>query len=626
MSSEDVQAQSHWKLMLGAIGVVFGDIGTSPLYTLKEAFGHAYGLHPTDGNVLGILSLVFWSLTLIVTLKYVAVVMRADNRGEGGIMSLMALVQRNLPVASEVGYTAGLLGIFGASLFFGDAVITPAISVLSAVEGLEVVAPGLHSWIVPVTIAVLVPLFAVQRGGTDRVGKVFGPITALWFIALAFWGALAIIETPRVLMAISPVPAVEFVVHHATHAFFVLGAVVLCVTGAEALYADMGHFGKRPIQHAWIAFVFPALILNYFGQGALLLDHPSAASNPFFRMLPSWALLPMIGLATAATVIASQAVISGAFSLARQAMQLGYLPRMDVIHTSETTIGQVYLPWINRLLLAVVIALVLGFGSSTALASAYGVAVTGTMTITTILLYMTASTLWRRSGLLLDLVFLALLAVDLAFLGANLVKFFDGAWFPLALGVLVFVVMRTWWRGRQLLAKSRERSGTDRAHFLQDILRNPPHRVDGTAVFLTSEVGSVPLALLHNLKHNKVLHERNVFLTIKPLSVPFARAEERADVIALAPGFFAVRLGFGFLDELDIPAVFRRGEVPGVSLDPERTTWFASREIIVANPRIGMAGWRDKLFVFMQRNATPATESFRVPGSRLVELGTHVEI
>jgi KUP system potassium uptake protein len=621
---------SHGKRLLPlavlAIGVVYGDIGTSPLYTIKEAFGPAYGLKPTDPNVLGILSLVFWTLTLIVSVKYVAFVMRADNRGEGGVMSLMALAQRALPVASETGYLVGILGVFGLALFFGDAVITPAISVLSAVEGLEVAAPKLHPYVIPVSIAVLVAVFMVQRRGTERIGRFFGPITIVWFLAIAAAGVGGIVETPRVLFAVNPVHALGFVAHHGAHAFFVLGAVVLAVTGAEALYADMGHFGKKPIQLAWLWFVFPALVLNYFGQGALLLDHPSAAKNPFYRLVPEWGLYPMIVLATAAAVIASQAVISGAFSLARQAIQLGYLPRLEIRHTSETTIGQVYVPWVNRVLLLVVVGLVLGFGSSSALASAYGVAVTGTMLITSILLLVVVRNRWHRGGIVVGVLFMLLFVVDAAFFGANVVKFADGAWFPLALGIVVFTLMRTWRRGKQLVAEALRRSLMPIDQFIRSLELESPVRVPGTAVFLTASNDLVPVALLHNLKHNKVLHERNVLLTVITIDAPRAEEAERIQVRPIAEGFTRLTIRFGFMEDNDVPRVLKECAAHGLAFDLEQTTFFASRETLVARPEGGMAFWRDRLFLAMARNTVSATTFFRIPGNRLVELGTSVEI
>ena len=622
----DPPRKGAWAVTIAAIGVVYGDIGTSPLYTMKEAFGPVYGLRATDANVLGILSLVFWSLVLVVTVKYVFIVMRADNRGEGGIMALMAMAQRSLPLASETAYVMGILGIFGAALFFGDGVITPAISVLSAVEGLEVAAPSLSRYIVPVTIGVLIALFAVQRKGTESVGKVFGQVTVLWFISLAVWGLLGIIDTPRVLAAVSPAPAVQFVLHHGGHAFFVLGAVVLAVTGAEALYADMGHFGRKPIQRAWLWFVFPALVLNYFGQGALLLGHPSAASNPFYRLVPSWALVPMIVLATAATVIASQAVISGAFSIARQGMQLGFLPRLAVVHTSESTIGQVYVPMINRLLLLVIIGLVLGFGSSSALASAYGVSVTGTMLITSVLLLVVARHRWHLSTPMLVVLGTLMLVIDALFLGANLVKFADGGWFPLALGIVVFTLMRTWRRGRTLLVEELRKESPPIEGVVADIAARKLPRVPGTAVFLTADNASVPHALLQNLRHNKVLHQRNVLLTIETVQAPRADEDERSTIRAAGDGFWRVTVRFGFMEDPNVPRVLEALVIDGVEMVPRDTTYFASRETLVARKRGGMPPWRDKLFLLLSRNTVSATEFFHIPGSRLVELGTQVEI
>jgi KUP system potassium uptake protein len=613
-------------LTVAAIGVVFGDIGTSPLYTMKEAFGHAYGLKANDANVLGILSLVFWSLMLVVTVKYVGFVMRADNRGEGGIMALMAMAQRCLPVASESGYVIGILGIFGGALFFGDGVITPAISVLSAVEGLEVVAPALHPYVVPTTVAVLVPLFLFQRRGTASVGAIFGPITCLWFLSLAVWGVLGIADAPRVLWAVNPLHAVYFAQHHGSHAFLALGAVVLAVTGAEALYADMGHFGKKPIERAWIWFVFPCLVLNYFGQGALLLDHPSAAQNPFYRLVPDWALIPMIVLATAATVIASQAVISGAFSLARQGMQLGFLPRLGVIHTSESTIGQVYMPMVNGMLLLVVIGLVVGFGSSSALASAYGVSVTGTMLITTLLLLVVARRRWGWSARTVYALGAVTVTVDVLFLGANLVKFADGGWFPIALGIVIFTVMRTWRRGRLLLVEEIRKDSAPITALIADLPRQAPLRVPGTALFLTASNSLVPHALVHNLRHNKVLHARNVLVTVEFVQSPRAEADERIVAAALGSDFWRLTLRFGFMEDPDVPKLLVQHPVADVPIDWKDATWFASRETVVAHGRKGMPLWRDKLFMLLARNTVSATEYFRIPGHRLVELGTQVEI
>ena len=613
-------------LVLGAIGVVFGDIGTSPLYTLKEAFGHQYGLRPTDANVLGVLSLVFWAMVLIVTVKYVAVILRADNRGEGGILALMVVVQRALPVAAPLAYTVGILGILGTALFFGDAVITPAISVLSAVEGLEVVAPALHRFVVPIALAVLIVLFMLQRHGTERVGKLFGPVMVLWFICIALLGAAQVVRNPAVLQALNPYWAAMFFAHHGVAAWLALGAVVLAVTGGEALYADMGHFGKQPIRLAWLWFVMPALLLNYFGQGALVLAHPSAVSNPFYRLVPAWGLIPMIVLATLATVIASQAVISGAFSLARQAIQLGYLPRLKLIHTSDETIGQVYLPSVNRLLLAMVIVLVIGFGSSSALAAAYGVSVTGSMLIDTILLMILASHRWRAPTLAIAALGGLYLVMDVALFSANATKILHGAWVPIVLGIAVFTLMRTWRRGRVLVRSHIDADSLRIEHFVQSLLAHPPVRVPGTAIFLTPSPTLVPPALLHNLKHNKVLHERNVLLSVETLQVPKADDDERVAFHEIGPGFARLSLRFGYMEDPDVPRALRQWRIPGERFEPMETTFFASRESLSAKEGEGMALWRDKLFLLMSRNATPATEYFSVPGNRLVELGTQVVI
>jgi len=618
--------QKVWPLVMGAVGVVFGDIGTSPLYTIREAFSEKYGLHPDQANVLGILSLVFWLMMLIVTLKYVNVIMRADNRGEGGILALMAVVQRSLPIASPLTYGIGLLGIFGTALFFGDSVITPAISVLSAVEGLQVAAPALERYIVPVTLGVLLVLFAFQRHGTDKVGKIFGPVMVVWFVTLAVLGAVQVFKNPTVLNALNPWWALQFFLHHGVHAWLALGAVVLAVTGAEALYADMGHFGRVPIRIAWMAFAMPALLINYFGQGALLLSQPTAVINPFYALVPSWGLYPMIGLATLATVIASQAVISGAFSLARQAIQLGYLPRLQLLHTSDETIGQVYLPWVNRVLLLMVMLLVVMFQTSSNLASAYGVSVTGSMLIDTILLIILASQRWRLSPRVILPFALLFLTVDIALLSANAVKFLEGAWVPVALAILVFTVMRTWRHGRDLVREHVNRDSLRIEHFVQSIMVDPPMRVTGTAVFLTPSNEYMPPALLHNLKHNKVMHERNVLLSVETLNVPRAEETERVSYTDLGHGFSRLNLRFGYIENPDVPNALKKWHIPGPPFDPMDTTYFASRESLAASPGEGMALWRDKLFLFMSRNATPATEYFGIPGNRLVELGTQVQI
>jgi KUP system potassium uptake protein len=625
-SSTHAAPKTTLPLLVGAIGVVFGDIGTSPLYTIKEAFGHQYGLAPDAANVLGVLSLVIWAMFLIVTIKYVMVVMRADNRGEGGILALMAVVQRSLPIASPVAYTVGVLGILGTALFFGDAVLTPAVSVLSAVEGLEVAAPQLHTYIVPIALGVLFVLFAVQRGGSARVGRWFGPVMVTWFVAIAVLGVIQVVRNPAVLAAFNPRYAVEFFLHHGKAAWLALGAVVLAVTGGEALYADMGHFGRIPIRHAWVSFVMPALILNYLGQGALVLADPAAVKNPFYNLVPEPLLYPMIALATLAAVIASQAVISGAFSLARQAIQLGYLPRLKLVHTSDETIGQVYLPWVNRVLLVGVMVLVASFGSSSALTSAYGVSVTGAMLIDTLLLMILATASWRWPGWVVWVGGLAYLVIDSALFSANMIKFFHGAWVPVAIGIGAFTVMRTWRRGRDLVRAQVNRDSLRIEHFVQSIMSDPPARVPGTAVFMTPSNDYLPPALLHNLKHNKVLHERNVLLSVETLNVPRAESGERVNYVDLGHGFSRLTLRYGYMEDPQVPRALRDWPIPGPKFDAMDTTFFASRETLSAREDQGMALWRDKLFLLMSRNATPATEYFGIPGNRLVELGTQVVI
>ncbi|MBS0461153.1 MAG: potassium transporter Kup [Proteobacteria bacterium] len=612
-------------LMLGAMGVVFGDIGTSPLYTLHEMFLPHYQLRPDETTVLGVLSLIVWSLILVVAVKYVSIIMRADNKGEGGIMALMALAQRSLGESRKLRYAVGILGIFGASLFFGDSVITPAVTVLGAVEGLEVAAPGLRPFVVPISVAVLVGLFLFQSRGTAKVGRVFGPVMLLWFVAIGLIGLWRIAHAPGVLGALNPWWALRFFLDHGVASFFVLGAVVLAITGGEALYADMGHFGRVPIRAAWFRLVMPALVLNYFGQGAVLHADPAAAANPFFLTVPGWALYPMIGLATAAAVIASQSVISGAFSVARQAMLLGYIPRLAVKHTSASAEGQIYVPAVNRFLLVLVLLLVLAFQSSVKLAAAYGVSVAGTMLIDTLLLIVVARNTWPDSRRWVVPLACGLLLVDLSFLGGNVVKFFDGAWVPVALGLAAFTAMRTWRRGRLLVAQSLRTQELDLDVFLASLAAHPPHRVEGTAVFLTPRGEHVPHALLHNLKHNKVLHERNVLLSVKTLDVAYADSEDACAVTELGNGFQRIVLSFGFAEEPDVPAALVHG-VCGQEFDMMDTTFFSSRESLVAAQKAGMARWRDMLFAFMARNATSATDFFRIPGNRLVELGTKIEI
>ncbi len=616
-------------LVAGAIGVVFGDIGTSPLYTIKEMFHPHFGLKPDAETVMGLLSLGFWSLLLVVTLKYVIVIMRADNDGEGGIMALTALAQRSLKKGSRLSYAVGILGIFGAALFFGDGMITPPITVLGAVEGLEVISPLFTRWVVPLSIAILVGLFAFQRFGTARVGKIFGPVMITWFVVLAALGAYNIAHYPLVLQALNPYWAFNFFITHDWHALFILGAVVLTVTGGEALYADMGHFGKKPIRWAWFAFVLPALVLNYFGQGAVLLESPTAVANPFYLAMPEWARIPMVFLATTAAAVASQAVITGAFSVTRQAIQLGYLPRLAIKYTSQDTIGQIYVPSINNILLIAVILLVLLFRSSGALATAYGLSVTGTMLIDTLLLAVVAYTRWPDSRKWVLPLCAMFLLIDVAFLVANGAKLFTGigAWVPLFIGIVSFLLMRTWRRGRELLHGEVQKEGIKLDSFLPGLMLAPPIRVPGTAIFMTADMGVVPHALLHNLKHNKVLHERNVFLTVETLNVPYAPKAKRLKMDPIGDDFYRVLISYGFAEAPDVPqALMGSCDKGGMYFDPMETTYFASRETIVASAHRGMPVWRDKLFAVMHRNAAPVTGFFRIPGNRLVELGAQVEI
>jgi KUP system potassium uptake protein len=626
-SGTSTHRRAFGRLALGALGVVFGDIGTSPLYTIQSTFGDAHAaIAPNAANVLGVLSVMFWLLVLIVSLKYVVFIMRADNNGEGGIMALMALAQRCARGNAQLRWAIMILGLLGASLFYGDGVITPAISVLSAVEGLKVLAPALEHWVVPLSIGILLGLFVLQNHGTTRVGAVFGPIMLFWFATLAVLGVVQIAHEPQVLSALNPLLAIEFFRDNGWHGFLALGGIVLAITGCEALYADMGHFGRNPIRMAWFGYVSPALVLNYFGQGALLLSDPQAVDNPFYRMVPALFLIPMIVLASIATVIASQAVISGAFSMTREAIQLGFSPRMEIVHTSRQTRGQIYLPWINRLLLVLVIAAVLGFRSSEALAAAYGIAVTGTMFTTTCLALVVARRGWNWSRTLVIAAGVVFLAIDASLFSANAIKIEEGGWFPLALGLVALTVMTTWRRGRELVLREVKQSGLALAPFIESVSAYPPPRVPGTAIFLTPNAYAVPNALLHNLKHNKILHERNVLLTVETLEVPFAQYSERIEITCLGNEFFRLVVRFGFAEDPDIPAALERCEAKGMEFSMMDTTFFVSRETVVATDRAGMPLWRDRLFAFLARNASSATAFFRLPGNRLVELGTQVEI
>jgi KUP system potassium uptake protein len=610
-------------LTLAALGVVYGDIGTSPLYALKEVFGSAHHPVPIDGsNVLGILSLVFWALVAVVSIKYIVFIMRANNKGEGGIMALMALVLRGEkdPARARV---LVLMGLFGAALFYGDGLITPAISVLSAVEGLEVATPALKPYVIPATLVVLVALFLIQKRGTGSVGALFGPIMVVWFLTLAVLGTIGIARTPQVLAALNPLHGMRFLATHGALGFLSLGAVVLALTGAEALYADMGHFGARPVRLAWSTFVLPALALNYFGQGALLVADPKSVENPFYLLAPAWALYPLVALATVATIIASQAVISGAFSITQQAMQLGYAPRMDVQHTSSHEIGQVYLPGINRALFLGVTALVLGFGSSTSLAGAYGIAVTGTMAITTVLAFVVARAIWQWSLPASLALFGAFLLVDLGFFSANFVKIVDGGWFPLAFGFGVFALMSTWKRGRELLYHRVEADSIPLPDFVSSAALGCT-TVPGTAVFMTANPDAVPNALLHSLKHYKSLHERVVLLTAVTLDVPHVRPTERVAVESINAQFHKVKVFFGFMDETDLPEALEWCAEQGLRIDMMDTSFFLGRETLI--PRLGsaMALWREKLFIAMYRNAGSVASYFRLPPNRVVELGSQI--
>jgi KUP system potassium uptake protein len=612
-------------LTLGAIGVVYGDIGTSPLYAFKEVFAHGH-VPLTTENIFGVLSLMFWTLTVVVSLKYVVLILRADNNGEGGLIAMLALASRAVADRPVLRTRLMLVGIFGTAIFFGDGVITPAISVLSAVEGLEVAAPGLHKYIVPVTLVVLTALFLVQRHGTARVGRFFGPVTALWFIVLALMGAVHIARNPAILAALSPHYAIAFLVNHPGIAFIALGSIVLCVTGAEALYADMGHFGKGPIRLAWFSLVMPALVINYFGQGAMLLAHPENAKNPFYEMAPSWALYPLIGLATAATVIASQALITAAFSVTKQAIQLGYLPRMRVLHTSVRDTGQIYLPFVNwGLYVCIVLAVVL-FGSSSKLAGAYGVAVTIDMLITTIMTFFVIRYGWKYPWSLSVAATGFFFLVDFIYFSANIVKVLDGGWFPILIGGVVFMLLMTWKQGRRLMAERLRDDAIDLPSFLEAVFVSPPARVQGTAVFLVSDAGVTPNALLHNLKHNKVLHETNLFVTVRHHEIPWVGFDKRCELESLGHDCWQVTLHFGFKNDPDVPEALRLLEGRGVQLDEMETSYFLSRDIVIPTLGAGMAMWREKLFAGMHRNAAAAADFLNLPANRVVELGAKVEI
>jgi KUP system potassium uptake protein len=617
--------QSRFFLTLTAIGVVYGDIGTSPLYALRECFFGSHSVPPTHENVLGVLSLIIYSLLLVISVKYIVIVMMADNQGEGGILALTALIppRQVTGIGSPV---LVLLGIFGAALLYGDGMITPAITVLGAIEGLNLATPLFQPYVVPVTVLILIAIFTIQRHGTHRVGNLFGPVMVAWFFTIALLGLVWVLKEPVVLTAVDPRHAITFFSENGLHGFAVLGAVFLVVTGGEALYADMGHFGKRPIRIAWFALVLPGLVLNYFGQGALLLLDATAAEQPFFLMAPSWALLPLVGLATAAAIIASQALISGAFSLTRQAIQLGYSPRLDIDHTSSFEIGQVYVPQVNWALMICTILIVIGFGSSSALAAAYGIAVTLTMVITTLLLYVVVTERWKWALVPALLITGIFLAVDVAFLGANVLKISQGGWLPLVIGATIFIMMTTWKTGRRILAQRLTERAVPLEQFTEGVTRNPPLRVPGTAVFMTAQPQGTPRALTHNLRHNKVLHDHVVVLMVTTEPIPHVPPERRADVRSLGAGVFYVVVKYGFMEDPNIPQALAAACEQGLEMDGDDVTYFLGRETLIVTERPGMASWREKLFVLMARNAVRATAFFRLPPERVVELGVQVEM
>ena len=612
-------------LTLAAIGVVYGDIGTSVLYALKEVFGSGH-VPFTQANIYGILSILFWTLTVIVSLKYVVLVLRADNNGEGGLVAMLALASEAVKDKPRLRGALLAVGMFGTALFYGDGVITPAISVLSAVEGLEVVSPHFRQGVIPLTLLVLFGLFAVQKRGTGGIGRFFGPVTLVWMLAIAALGVAHIADHPEILWALSPHHAVGFIAHHPGTSFIILGAVVLCVTGAEALYADLGHFGKRPIRMAWFAVVMPSLVLNYFGQGALLLANPEAVKNPFYMMAPAWALLPLVGLATLATVIASQALITGAFSVTKQVIQLGYLPRLNIQHTSVRDTGQIYIPFVNwGLFVAIVLAVVL-FRSSGNLAAAYGIAVTLDMLITTVLTFFVLRYGWRYPLALCLGATGCFFAIDLAFFSSNLLKLFQGGWFPLLIGGAVFTLMMTWKRGRSLLNDKLRSDAIDLGSFLEAVFISPPTRVDGTAVFLSAETGVVPNALLHNLKHNKVLHAQNLFVTVHNHAVPWIGLDRRLQIEPLGHGCWQVVIHYGFKNDPDVPHALQLLRGHGCDVEPMTTSYFLSRDTVIPSMGGAMAPWREKLFAQMHRNASAAADFLHLPNNAVVELGSKIEL
>jgi KUP system potassium uptake protein len=613
-------------LTLAAIGVVFGDIGTSPLYALKECFSAEHGIQFSADAIFGVISMVFWAFLIVVSLKYVLFVMRANNNGEGGILALMALALRTVPVGSRRALLIVMLGVFGACMFYGDAVITPAISVLSAVEGIEVVSEDFKPYVIPITLIILILLFLIQKNGTSTVGILFGPVMVVWFVVLGLMGIFNILQNPHIIMAINPIYAYQFLLEHSIQAFIVLGAVFLVLTGAEALYADMGHFGIQPIRYAWFFVAMPCLLLNYFGQGAMLLDRPDAISNPFFLMVPEAFTLPLVVLATFATVIASQAVISGAYSMTSQAILLGFVPRMRIFYTSVKEVGQIYMPTINWMLLIIVIGVVTSFKSSANLAAAYGIAVTTTMVITTILSAIVMSFVWRWNPVVIFMIIGLFLAVDLAFLAANLLKIAEGGWFPLLLGSFCFILLMTWYDGRKILREKAIQNGIPLLGFVESLQKHPPLRVEGTAVFLTAHVDYVPVAMLHNLKHNKILHERVIFLKISIWDVPFVEKSKRITFKDMGSQMYLVRAVYGFKETPDILQIIDDLKEFGLDCESMDTSFFLARDSVTPSSIPGMAIWREKLFAWMFQNAAKPSDFYQIPTNRVVELGAKIEI
>ena len=625
MNTNSVTKSRMAALVLAALGIVYGDIGTSPLYAIKEVFSNPLLPVPiTELNVLGILSLFFWSLVIVVTLKYVLFIMRADNKGEGGIVALMTLALQNTDFGGRWQKVIILLGLIGAGLFYGDGVITPAISVLSAVEGLEIISPAFKTYVIPITLVIIIALFAFQRKGTASVGRLFGPMMVIWFAVLMILGASSIFDHPGVLRAINPYYGFYYLASNGPLGFLSLGAVVLCLTGAEALYADMGHFGARPIQFAWLGYVLPALLINYFGQGALLLSDATAIENPFYLLAPTWGLYPLIALSTIATIIASQAVISGAFSITQQVIQLGFSPRLSIQHTSDEQVGQIYLPAVNWLLLITIIALVIGFKTSTALAAAYGIAVTGTMLITNIIAAVVAIRIWKWSPWRAVLGASPFMLIDLAFFSANTVKIADGGWFPLAFGFLIVVILLTWKRGREILENRLQSGSLKLEPFLTSLVDSGVSRIPGLAIFMTSNPASVPNSLLHSLKHYKSLHEQVIVLNVEVQDIPYVPIQKRIELHQFSKDFAQVTVHYGFKDEPNIPLALEHCHIPGIEINLMDTSFFLGRETLIPKMGSDMAYWRELLFIAMFRNSGSAMEFFKIPSNRVVELGSQV--